>query len=184
MYIYNIHINGKRVFRICLTIMILLIALLFIFVIRRIFFNNNFQVDDIVKADNIQEITYKDYTNILRASYDDIESYIGVKIKFTGYVYRLIDFKDTEFVLARDMKLDNNSNETFVVGFLCSFEGTKNFINNEWVEIVGEIVKGKYHNQDIPLIKILKMKKTSKPNEEEFYVPGPNNTYIPTSAMF
>jgi len=98
--------------------------------------------------------------------------------------YRLIDFKDTEFVLARDMKLNKNSNETFVVGFLCDFEGAKNYKDNEWVEIIGEVTKDKYHNEDIPLIKILKMKKTSKPNEDKLFVPGPDNTYIPTSAMF
>jgi len=184
MYIYNVHINCKRIFRIALVIMILLILLLFVLVVRRIFFNNKFKVADNIKLNDIQEISFNDYTNVLRASYEDIDSYVGVKIKFTGYVYRLIDFKDTQFVLARDMKLDKNSNETFVVGFLCDFEGTKNFSNNDWVEIVGEVTKGKYHNENIPLIKILKMEKASKPNEEQLFVPGPDNTYIPTSAMF
>jgi len=184
MYIYNVHINGKRIFRIALIIMILLILLLFIFVVHRIFYNNKFKVSDNLKSNDIQEISFNDYTNVLRSSYEDIDSYVGVKIKFTGYVYRLIDFKDTEFVLARDMKLDKTSNETFVVGFLCDFEGVKNFKDNEWVEIIGEVTKDKYHNEDIPLIKILKMKKTSKPNEDKLFVPGPDNTYIPTSAMF
>lgn len=184
MYIYNIHINGKKLFRICLIIMILLILFLFILVVRRIFSNKNFKVSDIAKPDNIQEISYNDYTNILSATYENIDSYIGVKFKFTGYIYRLIDFKETEFVLARDMKLNETSNETFVVGFLCDFESAKNFSDNEWVEIVGEITRGKYHNEDIPLIKILKMNKTAKPDEGELFVPSPSNTYIPTAAMF
>ena len=184
MFIYNIHVNGKRIFRICLFIMILLILLLFILVIYRIFPNNSFKVLDKNKKEDIQIISFNNYTNILRASYDDIDSYIGTKFKFTGYIYRLIDFNENEFVLARDMKLDFNLNETYVVGFLCEYKKAKNFGNNEWVEITGEITKGKYHNQNIPLVKILEINKCNKPNENELYVSAPDKTYIPTIAIF
>ena len=59
MFIYNIHVNGKKLFRIILFIMIILIMLLFGLVIYRIFPNNKFKVTDKIKTDDIQEITYK-----------------------------------------------------------------------------------------------------------------------------
>ena len=184
MFICNFHINSKKIFRLCLTFMIIAILLLFVLVIYRIFSNNRFKVSDIIKNDDITKITPDNYTNYLHASYEDIDSYIGTKIQFTGYIYRLIDFEDTQFVLARDMKLENSPNQFFVVGFLCEFDDAKDFQNNEWVEITGEITCGKYHNENVPLIKVIKMEKTEKPNENELYVSSPDNTYIPTSAMF
>ena len=46
--------------------------------------------------------------------------------------------------------------------------------------INGEIIKGYYHNE-IPVIDINKIEKTTKPEEE--YVYPPDDTYIPTSVI-
>ena len=106
-------------------------------------------------------------------------NYIGVKIHFTGYVYRVLDLKDNQFVLARDMIISSNY-QAVVVGFLCEYDKAKNFNNDTWVEITGEIIKGDYHG-DMPIIKITNIKKTNKPSEE--YVYPPDESYIPTEGM-
>ena len=50
-----------------------------------------------------------------------------------------------------------------VVGFLCENKEIKKFENDEWIEIVGEITKGKYHNSEIPIIKdMMKLRKWLK----------------------
>ena len=103
------------------------------------------------------------------------------KFVFLGYVYRMYDFKDTQFVLARDM-LASPDNESLIVGFLCDSKKTKNFENNTWVEIIGEITKGYYHG-DIPVIKIKKIKQIDKPNENVIVYP-PDDTYVPTMNKF
>ena len=64
-----------------------------------------------------------------------------------------------------------------VVGFLCEYENAKDFSNNAWVEITGEITKGNYHG-DMPIIKITEIKKVDKPNEE--YVYPPDENYVPS----
>ena len=56
---------------------------------------------------------------------------------------------------------------------------TKNLADLD--EIVGEITKGKYHNSEIPIIKVTEIKKVDMP--ENIFVLPPNKTYIPTSGI-
>jgi len=104
----------------------------------------------------------------------------GKKINFTGYIYRLSDFKDTDFVLARDMLISSKM-EVLIVGFLCESKNSKEFKNGTWVEITGTISKGDYHG-DMPIIKVKEIKKVDKP--KDIYVYPPDDNYIPTSIMF
>ena len=103
------------------------------------------------------------------------------KICFTGYVYRLLDFKETEFVLARDMIISSDM-QTLIVGFLCDCKNAKDFANESWVEITGEITSGTYHG-DMPIIKVTDIKQVEKP-ESDIYVYPPDNTYVPTSVIY
>ena len=70
--------------------------------------------------------------------------------------------------------------QSVVVGFLCDYKNAKDFENNCWVEITGEVIKGDYHG-DMPIVKIIDIKKTDKPNEEFVY--PPDESYIPTSGL-
>lgn len=104
----------------------------------------------------------------------------GQKISFTGYVYRVYDFTDTQFVLARNMVISSD-NQTLVVGFLCNSKEASKFNDGTWVNITGTITKGDYHG-DIPIIEVNEFKASEKPADE--YVYPPDDTYIPTSALF
>ena len=113
--------------------------------------------------------------------HENIDDYTGKNICFTGYVYRAIDFEETEFVLARDM-IVNSETQTLVVGFLCNCKDAKKFADNSWVEITGEITKGDYHG-DMPIIDVKEISQIEKP-QNDIYVYPPDDTYIPTSAIF
>ena len=119
------------------------------------------------------------YTNILKSVHDNPDEYIGQKIKFSGYVYRLIDFTEKEFVLARNMVVSSDF-QTVVVGFLCNYENAKEFEDGTWVEITGTIKKGIYHGE-MPIIDIETIQKKEKPSDE--YVYPPDDDYIPTSSF-
>ena len=150
--------------------------------IYKIFFSSGkFFVKDRIEQNEIKEINADEYTNILQAVHDDLDSYIGLKIKFSGYVYRILDFNEKQFVLGRDMLINTENNQSVVVGFLCENKEIKKFENDEWIEIVGEITKGKYHNSEIPIIKVTEIKKVDMP--ENIFVLPPNKTYIPTSGI-
>lgn len=182
MFIFNFKINGGRALKIIILVLSLFMLFVFGISIYKIFFTSGkFNVNDKLKAKNITELDAKNYTNILQAVHDDIDSYEGMKIKFTGYVYRVFDFSDEQFVIARDMFINEDKNQSVVVGFLCESKDVKEFKDGEWVEIIGTIEKGKYHNSEIPVIKITEIKGTIQPDMP--YVMPPSDTYIPTSGL-
>lgn len=105
---------------------------------------------------------------------------LGKKSIFHGYVYRVFDFTDNQFVLARDMIVSSDM-QSLIVGFLCDFDVATNFKDDSWVDVTGIIEKGNYHG-DIAIVKVLDMKSIDEP--EDLYVYPPDDTYIPTNNMF
>jgi len=135
MFIYNLKINGGIALKIIIVVLSIFMLIVFGISVYKIFFSNSrFQVNDRISTKEITEIDAENYTNILKAVHDDLESYIGMKIKFTGYVYRLLDFKDDEFVLARDMFINEEQTQSVVVGLLNEYKDAKNFKDGEWIK--------------------------------------------------
>ena len=180
MFICNVKVNGKLLFKIIMICVGLIVLVIFALSLYRLFLAQEevISTNDEIMHSDITEIMPNNYTNILKAVHENIDSYIGKQIKFSGYVYRVIDFSDNQFVLARNMIVDSQS---YVVGFLCEYHEIRNFEDGTWIEITGKISKGKYHNQYIPIIKIDSINRIEKP-EDEFVLP-PQDTYIPTSAI-
>jgi len=128
----------------------------------------------------IAYLTDKNYTNILKEVHENLDTYIGQKICYTGYVYRVTNLGDNEFILARDMQIEN-TNQTVVVGFLCSLPNASNFENYEWIKITGTIEKGFYFG-DIPCINVQEIEKVEAP--ENTIVPPPNENFIETAVIY
>lgn len=179
MFVYNFKINGNMIFKAILIFIIIVSIIILSVSVFSIYNKSKFKLDDTIVANNIANIEANKYTSILEEVYNNVDTYVGQKISFTGYVYRLYDMKDNEFVLARDM-LINSDSQSVVVGFLCTSDNAKNFKNGTWVNVSGSIVKGYYHNQ-IPVIEINKIEETKKP--EDAFVYPPDGTYIPTSVI-
>ncbi len=178
MFIFNVKVNGSKIFKNFFIVVTILILCILAICTYRVFNGANKSYSCINK-NKICDISAKNYTNILKAVHDDIDSYVGVKIHFTGYIYRLLDFTDNQFVLARDMIISSDF-QTVVVGFLCECDTIKDFNNNSWVEITGEITKGDYHG-DMPIIKVTEIKGCNPPSEDLVY--PPDESYIPTNGI-
>lgn len=168
MFVWNIKLNGKKLVKIFLIIIAIAITIYFA-ISSYMIYSNSFKVKDEVNSSNMINISTNNYTNILKSVHDDIDSYVGKEICFSGYVYRLLDFKETEFVLARDMLISSDM-QTLIVGFLCDCKNAQNFSDNSWVEIKGEITKGSYHG-DMPIIKIKEIKQIEKPKDNIYVYP-------------
>lgn len=182
MFIYNLKVNGGLALKIIIILLSIFMLIVFGVSIYRIFFTSGkFVVKDKIEAKEITEIKPENYINILQAVHENPSSYIGIKIRFVGYLYRVLDFEENQFVLARDMFVNDQKSQTVVVGFLCEYKNATEFIDGEWVELTGIIENGKYHNQEIPIIKVTEMKKTVVP--ESPYVNAQNNTYITTNGI-
>ena len=191
MFLYNLKLDGKKLVKIIFAIILIIILIILSFGIYNIFIKKeqdipNTEKDDIItltdtiKTGDVFQITEDNYTNILDAVTKDIDSYIGSKIHFKGYVYRLIDFDENEFVLARDMIVNQNTSSTLVVGFLCKYDKAMDFPDKTWVDLTGIIIKGDYYG-DIAEIEVTDIKKCEEP--ENKYVSQPDDTYIPTSGI-
>ena len=107
-------------------------------------------------------MTNQNYTTILRDSHQNISSYLGKKIRTSGYIFRNKNFSSKNFVIARDMLISEN--EVSIVGFLCLYDHAEEFQNNEWVEATGTIVLGDYYGP-VPMIQIGSIRKIATPND-------------------
>ncbi len=181
MFVYNVKVNGSKIYKIFFSCMIIFLIIVVCIVIFKIFSgaSSSQENDSCIPKNRIAKLTTNNYTSILKAVHENIDSYVGTKINFTGYVYRVSDLKDNQFILSRDM-LISSDRQYVIVGFLCEYEKAKNFENNTWVEITGEIKKGDYHG-DMPIVNVTEIKNIDKPNDEFVYPPDEN--YIPTSGL-
>lgn len=178
MFIYNLKLDKKTVTRSFIGISMIIICLIIMYSVYIIFFKSNSTCD--YNQRDIIDLDETNYTNILKSANENIDSYVGKKVRVTGYVYRLIDFDETEFVVARDMRFNESSN-SIIVGFLCESEEASKFSDGTWVEVVGTIKKGKF-TDELAVLDVVTIKETDKPTN--IFVNPPDKTYIPTTNMF
>lgn len=179
MFVYNVKLDAKKIVKITFVCLLIGIIIMFLLSLYKIF-SDTFKVRDTLAVPEVSAIEPKNYTNVLKSVYENLDTYIGQRVSFSGYVYRNSDFSKDQFVLARDMVMPNTQNK-LIVGFLCSYKKAENFTDGSWVEIVGEITKGNYHGE-LPLLKVIEIRKVDVPDDE--LVPPPDSTYIPTSILY
>lgn len=172
MFICNIKMNNGILKKIGIVLISLIVIAVFIIVGFR-FYNatSKVVVRDTFDSSKL-EVNSNNYTNILKDSHENIDKYVGKEIKFTGFVYRLYDFNENQFVLAREMIISSD-NHAVVVGFLSECDNASQFKNGCWIEAEGTIEKGYYHG-DIPVIKIKNIKEANVPKDEFVYPPDDN----------
>ena len=175
MFIYNLKLSKKtlKLFFICISAII--ISLIMIYSIYIIFFKHSNPCE--FKQNDIIDLNETNYTNILKSANEDISSFVGIKVRITGYVYRLIDFNKSQFVVARDMRFGENPH-SIIVGFLCEYADATNFSDGTWVEVVGKIKKGNFYDE-LAILDIISIKEAKQP--KNIFVNPPDNTYIPTT---
>ena len=142
MFIYNIKLNGTKIFKFFFSILFILAFILLCFSLHRVFYNSKNNVE--LNLPRISTINSQNYTNVLKEVHDNLDNYLGQILNITGYVYRLYDFESTQFVIARNM-LISSDNQTLVVGFLCNCKSGINFKDGDWINVTGTITKGYYH---------------------------------------
>ena len=180
MFIYNLKVNSSILFKILLSIIVFIVICLCLLIGYKIYKASVSNLDDSIPRSNITELTTQNYSTILQSVHNDIDSYIGQKIKFSGFIYRVYDLNQNQFILGRNMIISSDF-QTVIVGFLCEYKDAINFRDSMWVELEGKITKGTYHNADMPILEVTSIKEIDKPNDE--YVYPPDENYIPTSSI-
>lgn len=167
MFICNFKLNSKKLWKFLLIVLIVLIITLLVFASIKIYKSAKSATTQ--NNETVLEITSEEYTNFLKSSHENINNYVGKTVKIVGYVYRLPDFSDSEFVVARTMIVDSN-NTAVVVGMLSECQNAKNFSTGTWIEVTGNIKKGNY-NGEIPILEISNIKTIKAPENEFVYLP-------------
>lgn len=122
MFICNFKINQKKIVKIFILIAAILVLALLGFIISKVWnevqnsTTENTTVNDEIPSPEIANLTPENYTNILKEVHENLDTYIGQKISFIGYIYRVQDLEENQFILARDMII-NSKNQTVVVRF-------------------------------------------------------------------
>lgn len=182
MFIFNLKINKdsfiKVIISICIVVCISLMAVFIYNIYNSIQESNQ---DECLPRNEIAVITDENYSNILKMVHENLDNYIGQKVSYTGYVYRVSDIKKNEFILARNMVVSSSPKQTVVVGFLASYDDGELYENGAWVSVTGTIEKG-YYLEEVPILKISEIKRTSEPKNSE--VPMPDDYYIPTAVIY
>lgn len=173
-----INIKLGKLFKIFFIIVAITMAIFFLISVYRIFTQSS-KTTNSSNSNDVIEITANNYTNVLKAVHDNLDEYIGKQIKFKGYIYRVYDLTNTEFILARNMIISSD-NKAVVVGFLCNHDNAQNFDNNTWVEVTGTITRGNYHG-DMPIIDVTEINPTTCPNDEFVY--PPDDSFVPTNSI-
>ncbi len=186
MRIYNFKVNKTKLTKILLLIFILIcLCILFVSFFDLFTKVKNYKTEEFTINDNSffstdNEIPSNQYTNALKAVHENLNDYIGKEITFTGYVYKIDYLQKNQFVIARNMII-NEASQTVVVGFLCEYDDISQFENLSWVKLTGTIQKGNL-NGEIPILNITHIEKTTKPTDEFVY--PPEDTYVPTSNIY
>lgn len=187
MFICNVSLNKSKFVKVLIYVVIAVIIISAIFGIYSFINKSKGKFVDhcvIENADtDVVEIAPENYTNILKSSHENMNLYLGKKIKFSGFVYRLYDFNDNQFVLGREMlvsQVSQNQAQAVVVGFLCDYKEARNFADGTWIEIEGTISKGYYHSE-IPVLEITKINQINAP--ENPYVCPPDDGYVETEKI-
>ena len=179
MFVYNVKFNSKSIVKFSLVIVSIIVVIFFLISLYKIL-SSSFTVNEEIPEPDVAYLKVEEYTNVLKSVYENLDTYVGQKICFSGYVYRNLDFSENQFVLARDMIVEG-STKTLIVGFLCSHKEASKYPDGCWVEITGEISKGNYHGE-VPIVRVSKIKQIDKPSDEFTY--PPDSTYIPTGIIY
>lgn len=167
MFICNLKINSKKLGKIVIIVAIVLALLALGFSIFKIYKESKKETP-IADAQTTLEITSENYTTFLKDCHENIDNYVGTNIKIVGYIYRMPDFNENQFVLSRTM-LMLDTNTAVVVGILSQSSNANSFQDGDWVSCTGTIIKGDYKGE-MPVLEIKSIEKCEVP-EGEYVLP-------------
>ena len=185
MFVLNLKFNIKKILKLILALCILIsfsfLAYFTYNTYRKMKTKQEFNLtNDFIPSNEIAIINPKDYANILKATYKDVDTFIGQKISFDGYIYKVNDFPENRFILARDMTITEN--QSVIIGFLSEYNNLADFNEFDWVKITGTINKTIYNKEQVPLLIIESIEKIIEPKNSA--VPKPSNDYVETAVIY
>lgn len=99
---------------------------------------------------------------------DNPKSYVGKKIKMSGFVFKEEGFSGTQLVISRFL-ITHCIADASIIGFLTEFQGAETIKEDTWVEIEGVLDVGNYAGSELPIVKATSMNIIEEPSEPYIY---------------
>jgi len=125
--------------------------------------NKTIEITDSNFCDKIDDITY------------NVNKYKGKEVKLSGFIYKDTNSPKDTFTVAR-MIIVCCAADAEVNGITCYIQNSKDFKNDEWVEVTGKISSIKNFDPTdinakfIPLVNITSIKPIKKPDNPYIYL--------------
>lgn len=104
----------------------------------------------------------------LNEIYGRLDVYEGIEIETSGFVFRIDDFPQDQFVPARMMMVCCAA-DTQPVGFLCRYDKADALPSDTWVRVTGKIDRITYDGEVIPIIEVDEAEAMEKPDIDYIY---------------
>ncbi|MGG7099045.1 TIGR03943 family putative permease subunit [Clostridium sardiniense] len=131
--------------------------------IYRITKNNKFDLNN-KNDENKMVLNSDNYSRLFQQLMQNPSSYKGEKIQTEGFIYKQKNFKNDEFVIAREVMTCCIA-DIQIAGPMCQYDKTVDLKENDWFRIEGTIdIK-----DNMPIIKVEKLTSVIKPKSEYIY---------------
>lgn len=165
MFICNFKFDRRKFVKFFSILLVFLALIILIISILKIINSSK----EVSTSNSVATISSEGFVNFLKDCHENIDSYVGKKFAISGYVYRMPDFTENQFVIARTMIINSNENSNAViVGILSDCNDIKNYNNNDWVSCIGTIKKGTYKG-NMPVLVVDKITKIEVPDDDFVY---------------
>ncbi|MGG4489556.1 TIGR03943 family putative permease subunit [Metabacillus idriensis] len=120
------------------------------------------QKNELLKMDKII-LSNENYISILDVLDRFPKEFAGKQAELTGFVHREKDFSDTQFVVARSGDPCCVDEHDGFYGLLSTVEKAKDFQDNQWITVSGELSTTAYSSAEVPYLQIKKISKIKPP---------------------
>lgn len=100
--------------------------------------------------------------------YTYTSSYVGNEIIVTGFVHRVEEYAEDEFVIARFV-MSCCIADMQIAGILCRFEDASRWPTDTWVRVKGTLIEGEYGGHTSPIIVSVEVTEEERPYVEYVY---------------
>jgi putative membrane protein len=122
----------------------------------------------LIITDNTITLDNSNFVNWISTLDNDPAKYKGMKIEYTGYVYKSGDFGTDQFVAARDMMWCCAA-DLQLIGCLCQYDKASELEDNSWVKINGTLSTTTWKGAVTPLIVDASVVPAQKPANDYVY---------------
>ena len=123
--------------------------------------------NDMLKSESIT-LTEENYIATTSILDEHPEEFVGKTVEIMGFVYREDDFEKNQFVIAR-FGLSCCVADASVYGTLVTLPNAKQYGDDQWIKIKGELTTIDYQDWTLPYVKVAAIEEVDQPDEPYVY---------------